>query len=206
MAAPPSHLLRMISEPPPTEVVSVSEAAQQAASGFVWRTAYAQGARAGWAAGWAAGLDARGSSAPGLRLEAQRKRPPQGPPAPSSHQQPESLQQPPASSETPFTEPSRSSAEPESASLRLELSDEFMRLINRPKPKPSQGEARTDQEVTPDLSHLAGGTAQRARREKKRAMYGNDAERVMEMENHADAVFRSRVSSTGAHYWPVIPL
>lgn len=196
----------MISEPPPTEVISVSKAAQEAASGYVWRTAYDQGARAGWAAGWTAGLDARDSSVPNARPETQRKRPEEGPSDPPSNHQRESPQQPPAPSETPFVESAPSSAQPESTSFHLELSDEFMRVINRPKPKPSPEDVLGDEDDTLDLCNVAGGTAQRARRDKKRSLYGNDAERVMEMENHADAVFRSRVSSTGAHYWPVIPL
>ncbi|CAN8061497.1 unnamed protein product [Agarophyton chilense] len=49
-----SQIARIIAESPPSELVPAAEAARQAAAAHVWRSAYEQGARAGWTAGWAA--------------------------------------------------------------------------------------------------------------------------------------------------------
>ncbi|KAI0561806.1 hypothetical protein FGB62_71g210 [Gracilaria domingensis] len=156
MSKPGPQIARIIAEPPPTRLVPAAEAARQAAAAHVWRSAYEQGARAGWAAGWAAATEQNEvSSAEGPKFQ-------------------------------------------------LELSQECARLFSRPKSR--RQNTPEEEPIKHDLSSMGGGTAERARLQHKRRLYGENAERIIESENAAEAHFRAEASRSGAHYWPVVPL
>lgn len=172
--------------------VSAMAAAAEAGAKYVWATCYADGIEAGWAAGWEAGWTAtetaRSKDEQTNKKTARKDASKQGGSANEVNAE-------------------RDSGKTTLATLKM--SDEWAALFARGEAKRKR--QRTDladndseaEEVKAQDIDL-GGKSQKRKHERTKALYGDAAQELLQLEAQLDGQFQTIVSKTGAHMWPVV--